>query len=61
MNIHNYHLSHRFLLARLARKLSVTGLGRYTGEGATVQQYSDIQQAIYDQAVKPIGRFNDRT
>jgi hypothetical protein len=33
----------------------------YTGGGATVQWYSDIQQAIYSQAVKPTGRFNDRT
>jgi hypothetical protein len=39
----------------------VTGAGQvYSGRSSYVE-YSSIQQAIYGQAVKPAGRFNDRT
>jgi hypothetical protein len=37
------------------------GQVRCTVEGAAYAEYSSIQQAIYGQAVKPAGRFNDRT
>jgi hypothetical protein len=43
------------------RTLSVTGAGQVYSGRSSYAEYSSIQQAIYGQAVKPTGRFNDRT
>jgi hypothetical protein len=39
----------------------VTGAGQVYSGRSSYAEYSSIQQAIYGQAVKPAGRFNDRT
>jgi hypothetical protein len=39
----------------------VTGAGQVYSGRSSYAEYSSIQQAIYGQAVKPTGRFNDRT
>jgi hypothetical protein len=39
----------------------VTGAGGVYRGRSNCAEYSDIQQAIYGQAVKPTGRFKDRT
>jgi hypothetical protein len=41
--------------------LRVTGAGQVYSGRSSYAEYSSIQQAIYGQAVKPTGRFNDRT
>jgi hypothetical protein len=40
---------------------SVTGAGQVYSGRSSYAEYSSIQQAIYGRAVKPTGRFNDRT
>jgi hypothetical protein len=46
---------------KAAKYTPVTGAGQVYSGGSSYAEYSSIQQAIYGQAVKPAGRFNDRT
>jgi hypothetical protein len=52
---------HILRVRRYVLKGPVTGAGQVYSGRSSYAEYSSIQQAIYGQAVKPTGRFNDRT
>jgi hypothetical protein len=52
---------HAYTYYLLGMKVGVTGAGQVYSARSSYAEYSSIQQAIYGQAVKPTGRFNDRT